>query len=55
MYEQDFEQTLEELIKQADLELDPIEQYEDWEIEEMLEWLRLERFDEIENIDLEDI
>ena len=43
MYEQDFD--LEELLKHIDLDLDPIDQYDEWELEEMLEWQELEKDD----------
>lgn len=47
MYEQDFDgMTLEEIIRYAGLDLDNIEQYDDFELDEMLEWMRLEQDDE---------
>lgn len=40
MYEQDFD--LDKLINNAQLDLDNIDLYDDFELEEMLEWLELE-------------
>lgn len=51
MYEQDFDgMTLEEIIKYAQLDLDPLEQFDEFELEEMVEWLKLEQFDEADII-----
>lgn len=41
MYEQDFD--LDKLINNAQLDLDNIESYDLFELEEMLEWLELEK------------